>query len=95
MQGSGFFTAIFLQVAFVVWGFTAICMYCKLVRDSELRPVWIRYLLCGVAAAFGGTLPIVGYCALFMMLPWVAVLFLPILLLWAVIAIWRLPPAPF
>lgn len=95
-MGGEFFGPLIIQMGIAAWVVTAIVMFCNFVRYSDLRPAWVRYLVCSVAAGFGAVLPIIGFCFLYVTLPWVAVLSLPLLLLGAITAIWRTvtPPRP-
>lgn len=93
--GGDFFGPVIIQLGVAAWGVLAIFLFRDLVRYSELRPAGVKYLVCGVAAVFGAAIALVLCCMLFLAAPWVAVLLLPVLLIWAVFAIWRsLGPPP-
>lgn len=88
-----------LQAGVLVWAVYAICLFRALLQHSKLQPVWLKYLLCGVAAAFGATLPILGYYTLYkfssLPLSWLAVLLLPFLLIGGIVLLWQVGnPSP-
>lgn len=104
MQGSKFFMARYLEITEIGWCITAGLLFWKLMQRPWRQSVWVRCLLCGIAAGLGATVALIPLQFATAMLVVLALrigglgllLLLPLLLiLGVVLAIWRaITPRP-